>query len=86
MQSLESISETALEKTDYANYVCEQREETAVECQREIVQRLMAKLPESERTVMVLYYLGEMSCKEISKFLGYLRIRLKVGCDALENG
>ncbi len=70
MQSLESISETALEKTDYANYVCEQREETAVECQREIVQRLMAKLPESERTVMVLYYLGEMSCKEISKFLG----------------
>ena len=30
----------------------------------------MAKLPESERTVMVLYYLGEMNCEEISKFLG----------------
>ena len=70
MQSLESISETALEKTDYANYICEQREDAAVEYQREIVQRLMAKLPESERTVMVLYYLGEMNCKEISKFLG----------------
>ena len=70
MQSLESTSETALEKTDYANYICEQREDAAVAYQREIVQRLMAKLPESERTVMVLYYLGEMNCKEISKFLG----------------
>ena len=70
MQSLESTSETALEKIDYANYICEQREARAIEHQREIVQRLMAQLPESERTVMVLYYLGEMNCKEISKFLG----------------
>ncbi len=70
MQSLESTSETALERTDYANYICEQREAEAVDHQREIVQRLMAELPESERTVLVLYYLGEMDCKEISKFLG----------------
>jgi RNA polymerase sigma factor (sigma-70 family) len=70
MQSLESTSENVLEKTDYANYICEQREARAIEHQREIVQRLMAQLPESERTVMVLYYLGEMNCKEISKFLG----------------
>ena len=70
MQSLESTSEKALEKTDYANYVREQREAEAVAHQREIVQRLMAELPESERTVLVLYYLGEMNCKEISKFLG----------------
>ena len=89
MQSLESISETALEKTDYANYVCEQREAAAVECQREIVQRLMAKLPESERTVMVLYYLGEMSCKEISKFLGVsphtVKSRLRRARERLKN-
>ena len=44
MQSLESTSETALEKTDYANYICEQREARAVEHQREIVQRLMADI------------------------------------------
>ena len=69
-QSLETTSEKALEKTDYANYVREQREAEAVAHQREIVQRLMAELPESERTVLVLYYLGEMNCKEISKFLG----------------
>ena len=59
MQSLEAISDETLEKTAYSHYVCEQREDTAVEHQRQIVQRLMAKLPESERTVMVLYYLGE---------------------------
>ena len=70
VQSLEITDEETLEKTAYADYVCEQREAAAVEHQRQIVQRLMAKLPESERTVMVLYYLGEMNCEEISKFLG----------------
>ena len=70
MPSLEAVSDETLEKTAYSHHVCEQREDTAVEHQREIVQRLMAKLPESERTVMVLYYLGEMTCEEISKFLG----------------
>ena len=32
--------------------------------------KLLEKLPESERTVMTLYYLGEMTTKEIGKFLG----------------
>ena len=67
-QSLETISEETLEETDYSNYIREQREGTAVEHRRQIVQKLMEKLPESERTVMVLYYLGEMNCKEISRF------------------
>ena len=61
MQSLEATSEETLEKTVYASYVTKQREEAAVEHQRKIVQRLLEKLPESERTVMVLHYLGEMS-------------------------
>ena len=70
VQSLEITDEEMLEKIAYADYVCEQRETAAVEHQRQIVQKLMEKLPESERTVMVLYYLGEMNCGEISKFLG----------------
>ena len=69
-QSLETTDEKTLEETAYSDYICEQRENIAVEHRRYIVQRLMEKLPESERTVMVLYYLGEMNCKEISKFLG----------------
>ena len=31
---------------------------------------LLQKLPESERTVMTLHYLGEMTIKTISEFLG----------------
>ncbi len=89
MQSLETTSEEVLEKTAYTNYVCEQREATAVEHQRQIVQKLMAKLPESERTVMVLYYLGEMNCREISKFLGVsphtVKSRLRRARERLKN-
>ena len=89
MQSLETISEETLEETDYSNYVHEQREGTAVEHRRRIVQKLMEKLPESERTVMVLYYLGEMSGKEISKFLGVspntVRSRLQRARKRLKN-
>ena len=69
-ESLETTSIEILERAAYADYVCEQREDAAVEHRRKIVQKLMEKLPESERTVMVLYYLGEMNCAEISKFLG----------------
>ncbi len=69
-ESLETTSVEILERAAYADYVCEQREDTAVEHRRKIVQKLMEELPERERTVMVLYYLGEMNCAEISKFLG----------------
>ena len=37
---------------------------------QKLVEQLLEKLPESERTVVTLYYLGEMTTKEISKFLG----------------
>ena len=88
-QSLETISEETLEETAYANYDREQREGTAVEHRRRVVQGLMAKLPESERTVMVLYYLGEMTCEEISKFLGVssntVRSRLQRARKRLKN-
>ena len=88
-QSLETISEETLEETAYSNYDREQREDTAVEHRRRIVQKLMAKLPESERTVMVLYYLGEMTCEEISKFLGVssntVRSRLQRARKRLKN-
>ena len=88
-QSLETTDEETLEETDYANYISEQREDIAVEHRRQIVQKLMEKLPESERTVTVLYYLGEMNCKEISKFLGVspntVRSRLQRARKRLKN-
>ena len=70
MQSLEATNRKTLEKSDYERFVEEQREKAAAERRRELVRNLLDKLPESERTVMTLYYLGEMTSEAISKFLG----------------
>ena len=69
-QSLESTHVGEVEKSSYTRYVAEQRETAASERRGETVKRLLARLPESERTVVTLYYLGEMTSKEIGKFLG----------------
>ena len=69
-QPLEDTETTMISKDVYSQHVVEERANTAVEAQREVVKRLLAKLKESERTVMTLYYLGEMTVDEISKFLG----------------
>ncbi len=70
MQSLEDTPEENTERFSYIHYVSEQRETEAAEHRSEIVRKLLARLPESERTVVTLYYLGEMTAKEIGKFLG----------------
>ena len=70
MQSLENVSVEEIEESSYIQHISEQRETEAAENRREIVQKLLEKLPESERTVMTLYYLGEMTTREIGRFLG----------------
>ena len=70
LQSLEDTPVAEMAKSDYARYVSEQRETEATEHRLEIVKKLLDKLPESERTAMVLHYLGEMTMKEISRSLG----------------
>ena len=70
MLSLEKTSRTEVEKSSYKHYVLEQRETEAAERRYEIVKELLKKLPESERTVVTLHYLGEMTAKEIGNFLG----------------
>ena len=70
MQSLDAMSVKEIEKLSYEKYISEQRETQAHEHRYDIVKKLLAQLPESERTVLTLYYLGEMTTKEISKFLG----------------
>ena len=69
-QSLENTSSAQLEKATYSGYVIEENERTVAESQREAVKKLLGKLQESERTVITLYYLGEMTHEEISEFLG----------------
>ena len=69
-QSLEDIRNAQSGKATYSQYVVEEKERTAVEAQREVVKKLLAKLPESERTIITLHYFSEMSSSEIGAFLG----------------
>ena len=69
-QSLEDTNSVQLEKATYSGYVIEENERMMVETQREVVKKLLAKLQESDRTVITLYYFGGMTYQEISKFLG----------------
>ena len=70
MESLETTSGEEIEESSYRRYEDEQREEASVEYRRERIKNLLEKLPESERTVVTLHYLGEMTSKAISEFLG----------------
>ncbi|MCG9131688.1 sigma-70 family RNA polymerase sigma factor [Candidatus Poribacteria bacterium] len=69
-QSLEDTSSVALERSTYSGYLIAENESVTMETQREVVKKLLAKLQESDRTVITLYYFGGMSYEEISKFLG----------------
>ena len=69
-QSLQATNSVQFEKATYSGYIVEENERTTIAAQREVVKELLAKLQESERTVMILHYFGGMTCEEISKFLG----------------
>ena len=58
------------EEATYSSYVHEENQRFSIEAQREVVKKLLAKLEESERTVITLHYFGDMSCSEIGKFMG----------------
>ena len=69
-QSLEATDPVELEEVYYSEYMTQQREEAANKKRRAIVQKLLSKLQESERTVVNLYYIAGMTCEDIGKFLG----------------
>ena len=70
IQLLETIPMENTDRSSYSRYVSESQAAEAKEHRYEVVKKLLAKLPESECTVITLYYLGEMTTREISKFLG----------------
>ena len=76
----EPLEETDVEKIDeaYSRYVAEEQSKATVETQREVVKKLLAKLKESERTVLTLHYFGEMTVEEISRFLGVSASAIKL--------
>ena len=87
-KSLDAMSTAELEEICYAQHEADRSEAAAIEHQREFVKRLLQKLPESERTVVTLYYLAEMKSEEISTFLGVssntIRSRLRRARERLE--
>ena len=70
MQPLENASVKAIDNLTYDRYVSEQCASEATEHRYEIAEKLLKKLPERERTVMMLHYLNEMPTKEIGECLG----------------
>ena len=70
MESLDAGDANEVDKVSYSQYVAEKQKADADETRREVVKKLLQKLPESERTVMMLHYLGEMTINAISEFLG----------------
>ena len=70
MQSLEAMETVVLEEHDYTEHLAAERRAATAARKREAVQQILQRLPESERTVMTLHYLGEMSCEEVAEYLG----------------
>lgn len=88
MQSLEDIPVEEIEESSYKHYMTEKLETEAAEHRSEVAKELLETLPESERTVVTLYYLGEMTAKEIGRFLGVsvntIKSRLRRGRERLQ--
>ena len=59
-----------IELSAYDRYVSERHETDAAEHRHELVKKILEKLPESDRTVITLHYLGEMTAREIGNLLG----------------
>ena len=69
MQSLDAMPKAELERLSYARYLEEKQTQTSTDGLREIVERLLQKLPVNERSVMVLHYYKGLTCEEVSVFL-----------------
>ena len=69
MQSLDAMPEAELERVSYARYLEEERSQASTDGLREVVERLLQKLPVNERSVMVLHYYKGLTCEEVSALL-----------------
>ena len=57
-------------RSSYTHYVSERCETNADTYRYALVRKLLEKLPESERTVITLYYLGKVPTEGIGRYLG----------------
>ena len=77
LEQLEETDDEQSQKEMYSEFVAAENERTTAEAQRDVVKKLLAKLQDSERTIMTLHYFGEMTCTEIGAFLGVSKNTIK---------
>ena len=65
MQSIDAVERGHVDALAQAKYSNEQTRQT--------VHEALEELPESQRTVLTLHYLGGMTCREIARFMGTSR-------------
>ena len=76
----ELLRENHIIQTDtdtYSRYVALENERDTVAAQRELAQKLLSKLKESDRQVITLHYFEEMTSAEISSYLGVSQNTIK---------
>ena len=66
MQSLDAMPKAELETVFYTQYLEKEQTQASTDGLREVVERLLQKLPETERSVMVLHYFNGLTCEEVS--------------------
>ena len=69
MQSLDAMPKSELEQLYYTQYLEEEQAQASTDTLREVVERLLQKLPEAERSVMVLHYFNGLTCEEVGERL-----------------
>ena len=57
-------------RSSYTHDISERRETNADKYRYQLVRELLEKFPESERTVITLYYLGKVPTEGIGRYLG----------------
>ena len=70
IEPLEDAGISEVETEAYSRYVASEYAKTFAEARRDLVEELLAKLKEGNRTVITLHYLEGMTYAEISNFLG----------------
>ena len=69
-EPLEEVCILGIEREPYSRYVASEHAKITAEAQRDLVEKLLTKLKESDRKVITLHYFEEMTTSEIGKVLG----------------
>ena len=76
-ESLEETDISEIETEAYSQYVAAENAKTNAEAQRDLVQKLLTKLKESDRQIITLHYFQEMTYSEIGSYLGISESSIK---------